>query len=127
MSLQAGRLRHRIQIQRRVALLDSNGQEQQDPNTGEVAYAWELFHECWAAIEPLSAREFIQSQAIQSQVTARIVIRAFDGVSAAMRILHTPIGRATVVYNIAGILRDKDSGIEYMTLPVSEGVNSEGA
>ena len=127
MSIQAGRLRHRIQIQRKVPLLDSNGNDQQDPNTGETPYLWELFHECWAAIEPLSAREFIQSQSIQSQVSARIIIRAFDGITAAMRILHAPIGRATVVYNIHGILRDKDSGVEYITFPVSEGVNSEGA
>lgn len=92
-----------------------------------MSRVWENFHECWAAIEPLSAREFIQSQAAQSQVSGKIVIRHVDGINAGMRILHTPIGRATVVYNIHGLLTDKDSGLEYITIPVSQGVNLNGA
>lgn len=127
MTISAGRLRHRIQIQQQVDLLDSNGLVVQDPNDGTVSKVWQTFHECWAAIEPLSTREFIQSQAAQSSVSERIIIRFIDGLNAGMRILHAPIGRAQVVYNIHGLLRDKDSGLEYITIPVSQGVNENGA
>ena len=71
-----------------------------------------------ASIEPLSAREFIQAAAVQSAVTARIVIRYLPGVTAAMRVRH-----GSLLYNIAGVLPDKITGREYLTLPVSEGVS----
>lgn len=118
MAIDSGKLRHRIVVQdyRYVS---------QDPVTGEELREWEEFHSCWAAIEPLSVREFVASQEKQSRVTVRIVIRYVDGIDAAMRILHTKRG-VTRVYNIEGLLADKDSGIEYLTIPVSEGVSDSG-
>lgn len=110
MSLSAGRLRHRIRIERPSYT--------QDPITGEMTQGWELVAEkVPAAIEPLSAREFIAAQAVQSQVTTRIVIRRRE-IDATMRIVHR--GQ---VYNIHGVLADPESGLEYLTLPCSEGVN----
>lgn len=108
--MRAGKLRHRVRLQA--------FQKGRDPNTGAVIDAWVDVATVWASIEPLSAREFIQSSAMQAQVTARITIRYREGVTASMRILHR--GR---IYNIQGVLADKDSGLEYLTLPVSEGVN----
>jgi SPP1 family predicted phage head-tail adaptor len=119
---EAGRFRHRITIQQKQILLDSNGEADQDPNTGEAPYVWAQFAKRWAAIEPLSAREFIQSQATQSQITARIIFQFLEGLDAGMRILHNG-----TVYNIQGILADKDSGLWYQTCPVSYGVNDDGA
>ena len=111
MPLSAGRLRHRITIQQ--------PQQTQDPNTGEMITAWsDVWTSVPAAIEPLSAREFIQSQAGQYEVKARITIRHRDGLNATMRILHK-----SRVYNPAGFLEDKESGLEYITIPVTEGVN----
>jgi SPP1 family predicted phage head-tail adaptor len=72
-----------------------------------------------AAIEPLSAREFIAAQAVQSAVTARITLRYRAGLDASMRIVHNG-----TIYNIAGVLADPDSGLEYVTIPVSTGVNN---
>lgn len=118
MSIAAGRLRHRISIQEYAYL-------GQDPETGAEIREWRDFRTCWAAIEPLSVREFTAAQATQSKVTTRITIRHADGINAAMRILHTVRG-VTRVYNIEGILADKDSGLEYLTLPVSEGVSIDG-
>lgn len=110
MALSAGRLRHRIRIER-------PGYEQ-DSVTGEMVLSWELVAEkVPAAIEPLSAREFIAAQAVQSQVTTRIVIRRRE-IDASMRIVHR--GK---IYNIHGVLADPKSGLEYLTLPCSEGVN----
>lgn len=120
MSIPAGRLRHRIRLEELVNLLDSNGDAAQDDETGEVLTEWVLVSQLWAAIEPLSAREFIASQSTQSKVSARIIIR-HRAINAANRIVHN--GK---VYNIEGVLTDKDSGLEYITLPVSEGVSDSG-
>ena len=111
MSLRAGRLRHRVNIERRV--------NSQDSVTGEVTVNWQLLHEKVAAnIEPLSVREFIAAGSIQSQVTARITIRYRAGLTADMRIVHN--GN---IYNPEGWLPDLDSGLEFLTAPVSLGVN----
>lgn len=126
MSIEAGRLRHRVRIEELQNLLDSNGEAIQDENTGEEARAWVEIATVWAAIEPLSAREFIQSQATQSQISARIVIRFRDGLKAAMRLVHVRRSMADVIYNPHGFLADKESGLEYLTIPVSAGVSDSG-
>lgn len=109
-TLDPSKLRHPVEIQKRTPV--------QDSSTGEITHAWTKLAATWASVEPLSAREFIAAQAGQSQITARIVIRYRDDVDATMRILFR--GK---IYNIHGVLPDADSGLEYLTLPVSEGVN----
>lgn len=123
MSIEAGRLRHRVRIEELRYLLDSNGDTWQDDMTGETRQTWQEVATVSAAIEPLSAREFVQSQAMQSQVTARIVIRYRDGLNAAMRLVHVRTGRPDVIYNPAAFLPDVDSGLEYLTAPCSQGIN----
>lgn len=112
MSIKAGRLRHKIAIQQKV--------ETQDPDTGEmVVDAWEDFARVWAAKEPLSTRDVLAAQAVQSQATTRFVIRYRAGIDPTMRIVHRD-----VIYNIEGQpLPDADSGLEYLTLLASSGVN----
>lgn len=110
MSLAAGKLRHQVRIERPVVGRDENG--------GTVT-TWDLVAAVWAAIEPLSVREFIAAQSTQSFITARITIRYRDGLTADMRILH-----GAKVYNPAGFLADKDSGLEYMTIPCTQGANN---
>lgn len=125
MSIAAGRLRHRVRIERLVPVLDSDGEVIQDPGTGEVLREWTMLGEAWAAIEPLSAREFIMSQEMQSKVEARIIVRRQDyEINAADRVTH--LGMTEKVYNVAGVLEDKDSGLEYLTLPCSRGVSDSG-
>lgn len=109
--LNSGKLRHRIILQNPV--------ETQDQNTGEIIETWEDLVTLWAAIEPLSAREFVASQEEDSKVTARITIRYRTNIDAKMRIYHAA---KNAYYNIEGVLSDKDSGLEYITLPVSEGI-----
>lgn len=108
MNLDAGRLRHRVAIERFEVT--------QDSVTGAVTESWTEIAKVWAAVEPLSAREFVQSAAGQSEVTARITIRTRE-ILATDRIIHRG-----VAYNIRGVLADKDSGLEYITLPVGTGV-----
>ena len=104
MTLAAGRLRHRVSIEQYLALLDSNGEVLQDPDTGEVLMDWVALAEVWAAIEPLSTREFFAAQSVQSKVSARIIIRYRPDIDAAMRLRHNQ-----KIYNIEGILATRKS------------------
>lgn len=118
MSIAAGKLRHRIQIQAHQYI-------GQDPQTGEELRSWETVRECWASIEPLSARDLIAAQAAQSKATARITIRYADDIDASMRIRHVRRGKE-VVYEIDGLLEDPVSGIEYITILASQGISIDG-
>lgn len=113
MALKAGRLRHRVAIQAKV--------QTQDPVSGEMKESWQTvsgWESVPCSIEPLSAREFIAAQANQSEIVARIIMRQRDGMLPTMRIVHK-----TKIYNPAGFLADPDSGLEYVTVPVTQGVN----
>ena len=103
---------------------------QQDSESGDVTLVWlDLFTDVPAAIEPLSAREFIAAAAVQSEITTRIVVRQRRGINPLepkQRIVHGVkcckfLGRE--IYNPAGMLRDKDSGWDYLTIPCSKGVD----
>jgi SPP1 family predicted phage head-tail adaptor len=107
--MRAGKLKHYVTIQQLASSLDASG------NTVE---AWTDVASVWADIAPLSAREFIAAQGLQSQVVARITIRYRPDVRASMRVNHDG-----VIYNIAGVLADPNSGREYLTLPCSQGTN----
>lgn len=111
MSLDAGRLRHRLLFQSPVYT--------QDQDTGDMVKTWEDYNTFWGAIEPLSARDLIAAQQESSRVSARIVVRYNPNVKDNMRIYHAAKDQ---FYNIEGILYDKESGLEYMTIPVSEGL-----
>lgn len=110
--MRAGKLRHRITFQ-------SPGTTQ-DPVTGEMVQGWAtVWDKVPASVEPLSVKDFIASSAAQSALSARIMIRYRTGVLPSMRILH----RGNV-YNIQGVMPDADSGLEYITIAVSAGVNN---
>lgn len=108
--MQAGKLRHRITLQKPV--------KTQSPATGAVINTWEDVSVLWADVVDLSAREFVAAQAGQSEITTRITIRHRDDVTSKHRILFK-----SRVYNIHGVLADDKSGLEYLTLPCSQGVN----
>lgn len=122
MSMDAGRFIHRVRIEKLDYVRDPEGEAIQDPATGEVLREWVELTTVWAAIEPLSAKEFLQSAATQAKADARIVIRQRDDVDAAMRLVHLRLNKPDVIYNPHGFLPDKESGLEYMTAPCSRGV-----
>lgn len=113
-SLSAGKLRHRVLLQQRVPTQDELGQ---------AVTSWVTRDRVWAAIEPMSAREFMQSAALQSEISTRITIRTRGDIAANWRVVHKTIVRGTMFYNVHGVLSDKESGLEYQTLPCSTGVN----
>lgn len=108
--MQAGKLRHRITLQKPV--------KTQSPTTGAVINTWADVANLWADVVDLSARDFVAAQATQSEVTSRITVRYRDDITDKHRILFR--GR---IYNIHGVLADDKSGLEYLTLPCSQGVN----
>lgn len=108
--MDAGRLRHRVTIQ--------SVTETRDTTTGAIATSWADVATVWAAVEPLSGREFLAAQANQAEVVARILIRYRDDVTAKMRVVA-----GSKVYNIRAVLPDKESGIDHLTLMVAEEVN----
>ncbi len=114
MSIQAGKLRHRIEIQHKVT--------PRDPVTGEFGEpSWQLFAKVWAQVTPLSARDLIAAQAAQSEATARMVIRYRAGLLSTMRIVYRG-----EVYSIEGPpLADPNSGLEYLTMLVSKGLKDD--
>jgi SPP1 family predicted phage head-tail adaptor len=104
----AGSLRHRVNIE--------SLQETQDAVTGERIETWTtLYSSIPASVEPLSVKEYLASQQMQSEVSVRITIRFVAGLRPTMRIRH-----GSVVYNMAGVLPDLDSGREYLTIPCIE-------
>lgn len=110
--MQAGKLRHRIDIQELVEI--------RDPVTGEFGEpSWVTrWSKCPARVEPLSARDLIAAKAQQSEATGRMVIRYRAGVLPTMRIIYRE-----EVYSIEGPpLEDPGSGLEYLTILVSKGV-----
>lgn len=104
-------------LRRRIQLLQAGSG--QDPDTG----IWTEGN--WvpvgpglaAAIEPLSAREYIASAATQAVVTHRITIRYRTDVTAKMRCVDGD-GK---IYAIQAVLPDKKSGHEYLTLVCTQG------
>ena len=109
--LEAGKLRHRLQIQTPV--------ESQNQATGDSEITWTAIGVVWADISPISAREFVASETEVSKVTTRITIRYTQDVKPKMRLYHQA---KDIYYNVEGVLSDKESGLEYLTLPCSTGL-----
>lgn len=110
--MKIGKLRRRIQV-----LQAGSGQ---DPDSGIwTEGTWTpIGADVAAAIEPLSAREFIAAASTQASVTHRITIRYRADVTAKMRC----VDEQGKIYAIEQVLPDKDSGREYLTLVCTQGV-----
>lgn len=116
MSLAAGDLRHMIDIQQPT--------KTQDAVTGEVTVVWDAVHEnVYCSIQPLSVKDFIQSAAMQTELTSRVTIRYISGLTKDMRFVGVCGCHVGEIFNPAGFLRDPDSGMEYITSPCSSGIN----
>lgn len=105
--LDAGKLRHRLQILAAT--------ETQDPVTGEMTQEWAELATVWGSFEPYSTKEFIAAST-QDQTSVRAVIRYRADVVSEMRISFRD-----KTYEIKGPpLPDKESGYEYLTLMLAE-------
>ena len=107
--IKSRRLRHRVVIERLTDV--------QDPITGEMTQSWSIYDQRWAEYVANSVSQFIAASATQSEVKGRFALRADDGIVPSMRIIHR--GKR---YEILGVMPDPDSGLEFITCAVSEGV-----
>lgn len=78
--MRAGKLRHRISIQRVI--------ETQESSYNEPTGQWVLFAEVSASIVPLSGRELIRAKQVELETDTEITIRYLDGLSPKMRIVY---------------------------------------
>lgn len=116
MGISAGRLRHRVNIQQVTNI--------QDSTTGELTPSWSTIHaDIPCAIEPLSVKDYLQSRAVQSETSVRVVIRYRSGLDDSMRLVATCGCHSGKVYNPEGWFEDMESGREYLAAPCSLGVN----
>ena len=106
--MRSGRLDRKIVIEQKTASLDSYGGQ---------TFAWTTFATVWASVQPLKGRELIASQAAQSEITARFVIRYLPGVTDDMRISY-----GGKYWNISAVI-DIDEHHREMHLLAGAGLN----
>ena len=93
-TVEAGRLRHRLVLQSPSTQPDGGGGQVGDPWAAPVKVAT-----VWGSVEPVSGRERLRAQRLETQVTHRITIRYRMGVTAAMRLVL-----GVRVFNIRAVL-----------------------
>jgi len=91
--MQAGKLRHRIELQSNTPTQDSYG---------EPIASWATDDTVWASIEPLSGRELLRAQEVQAEVTTRIRIRY-----SAYAIPQARVKWGTRYFEIVSIINDR--------------------
>lgn len=111
--MQSGKLPHRITIEHQT-------EGDQDQVTGYVPIIWAEFAKVWGKLEPLSTKDQLQAQAINSTMTARCKIRYSSKaiqVNSTMRVMFR--GK---YWKIDGDpIPDNESGLEWLTLNLAEG------
>lgn len=75
----AGTLRQRVGVE--VQVHSRNAQ-------GGIVEEWGLEANRWAAIEPISGREFFEASRVDSDVTHKITMRQYDGLTTSHRITY---------------------------------------
>ncbi len=103
--MKAGKMIHRVIIQEPI---ESKG------SMGGTTKTWVNFHKCWADIRELSGREVVQSEQVQSEITATCFIRYRSNIDASMRISHD--GR---LFQIESVI-NKDGKKIMLELPLYE-------
>ena len=77
--MRAGTLKHRISIQQKIQTSD---------DMGGYTETWEDLYSVWAAIWPLSGKEYLASGRKEGEVTHRIRIRYRDGILPSHRVKY---------------------------------------
>ncbi|MDR5790283.1 phage head closure protein [Caballeronia sp. LP003] len=113
-----GALRHRVQLQAPVVQIDDE--------TGEpVITDWiDKGTPVWAAVEPVSGREWLLSAEFREGVTTRIRVRWRDDIDSTWRVIHARKSGETI-YNIDAVL-PRYEGMSELHLMCSSGVATQG-
>jgi SPP1 family predicted phage head-tail adaptor len=111
----AGRLRHRLRVERQVNTKNS---------VGETSTVWQTVATYWCEIRPLSSRELLASEQVQSEVDTVIVMRYNTTVKASMRGVHVENGADGTIYNLKAPIRDPESGRDWISIPATSLLNA---
>ena len=101
--MKAGDLDQRVTVERLQGGFDELGQPLPD--------TWAPLFTCWAAVEPLTGREYLAAQAAVSEVTARIRMRFRPWMTAQDRVIHD--GKT---YNIVSVVDPRSQGRELVLM-----------
>ena len=94
----AGKLRHRLSIQEPAKTRAGDG---------TVSESWLTLAVVWASVAPIRGRELIEAQRFESQVTHRVRMRYYAGLTAQHRLLF-----GTRVLNIESVLNKEERNVE---------------
>jgi SPP1 family predicted phage head-tail adaptor len=101
---QAGLLRHRVTIQQVTEARDT---------FGGIERTWATLATVWAAVEPLSGREYLAAKQQEAETTTRIRIRYRSGITSQMRVIW---GEAS--YEIVSVIPDPTNARELVLMCV---------
>ena len=104
------KLRHRVTFQKPSGKTTNS--------MGEDVPIYEDFATVWAAVEPLTGREYTEAQKIRADTTYRVTTRYIADVTPDMRIDH---GNKTL--NIASVLNIDERNVELQIVAVDGEVN----
>lgn len=121
--MKAGDLRHYVMVQNRLETQNSSG---------EVEWSFTDWQAMWASIEPLQGREFLQAAQIGSNLSAKIRVRYFPGITPKMRVKHAYLSGGISfedLYDIETVIHINERLREMHLMCVkreSEGYRSQG-
>jgi len=110
--MRSGRLRHRLQIQTR----DNDTRNAY----GESVPGWSTVTTVWGSIEPLSGKEWLAQQELQSEISVRIVIRYYAGIDATTH----RVKNDGLYYDIVSVI-NHESRDRMLTLMCRQGVSDD--
>ncbi|MDC9582710.1 phage head closure protein [Xenorhabdus sp. PR6a] len=95
--MRAGRLRHRITLQKNKSTRDT---------FGGVINNWEDVADVWAEVIAISGRELVASGAVLSEATVRIWLRYRDDITTANRIVYQGASTHGKTFAIVAVIPD---------------------
>jgi SPP1 family predicted phage head-tail adaptor len=101
--MKSGQLDQRISVERLQGGVDELGQPLPD--------TWAPLFTCWAAVEPLTGREYLAAQAAVSEVTAKIRMRFRPWMTAEDRVIHEG-----TIYNIVSLIDVRSANRELVLM-----------
>lgn len=90
--MQAGTLRHRVEIQVPVEARD---------DIGGVTQTWQVVGQAWAHIEPLQGREVFEAQSLEARLSHRITLRGYFTLDTRWRLVWQ--GRPFQLYSLRNL------------------------
>ena len=102
--MQAGKLRHHLEIQSETETRDAHG---------GVDREWGTIATRWASVAPLRGRELWEAQQVQSRVNIRVRMRPYDGLTTSHRLLF-----GARILNIESVLNlnERDREMEVLCI-----------